>query len=267
MKIIVCMKQILDPEVPTSKFTLDAEQKAAARNNTPLVTNIFDEHALEVALQLRESVGEGEITLLSIGPRSAEDVLRKGLAMKADDAVLIACDNLLELNPLAVAKVLAVAIKKLDGFDLVLCGRESGDWNSGHVGGMLAEEIGLPYVPFVASIEEAGANLRLRAQTDDGWDIVEARRPVLATITNHESNVPRIRKIRDVILASRREVKTWAISTLGIDAAAFNQPHTRGDPPFLFIPVKKGTCEFPEQDSPHEKVSWLCERLGALKTI
>src|SRR5262245_25219208 len=164
MKIVVCMKQIPDPEVPASKFTIDSEHKEATRGHSALVTNIFDENALEMALQLRESVGQGKITLVSIGPPSAEDILRKGLAMQADDALLVTCNNLVDLSPMVIARVLAALIRNLDGFDLVLCGREAGDWNTGQVGGMLAEEFGVPYVPFAARIEWADPNLHLRAQ-------------------------------------------------------------------------------------------------------
>ena len=234
------------------------------RGDAALVTNIFDEHALEVALQLRENTGEGKITLVSVGPQSAEDVLRKGLSMQADDAVLVKSDNLINMSPLDVASVLAAAIKKLDGFDLVLCGRESGDWNTGQIGGMLAEQIGLTYVPFVASIEQAGASLRFRAQGDDGWEIIEAPFPLLATIINDVSNAPRIPKIRDVITASRRNLRTWTIWELGIDLDPMQSSmQTR----LLYTPAPKGTCELIDGDSPEEKVARLCEKLFALKVI
>ncbi len=88
MNIVVCLKQILDPEIPARDFRVDAATLQAERGSANLVTNIFCENALETALQLRERNGAGKITVLSYGPPSAEDSLRKGLAMKADIAAL-----------------------------------------------------------------------------------------------------------------------------------------------------------------------------------
>ncbi len=90
MNILVCMKQILDPEIPARDFRIDAERKEAERGSANLVTNIFCENALETALQFRERSGEGKITVLTYGPASAEDTLRKALAMKADAAAMVA---------------------------------------------------------------------------------------------------------------------------------------------------------------------------------
>src|SRR5450432_3455127 len=126
MNIIVCIKQILDPEIPARDFRVDSSRREAERGSANLVTNIFCENALETALQFREAHG-GKITAITCGPEGAEEVLRKALALKADDAVLVVSEAS-NPDPLFVAKTLAAAIRKIGPFDIVMVGREAGDW-------------------------------------------------------------------------------------------------------------------------------------------
>src|ERR1051325_8963331 len=128
MNILVCLKQILDPEVRARDFRVDRARREAEQGSATLVTNIFCENALETALQLRERAGAGRITVLSYGRPSAEDSLRKALAMKADAAALVVNESEGTPDPLAVAKVLPAAMRRLGEFDLVMTGREAGDW-------------------------------------------------------------------------------------------------------------------------------------------
>src|SRR5256714_14497646 len=177
MNILVCLKQILDPEIPARDFRVDAARREAERGAANLVTNIFCENALEVALQLRERVGDARITALSYGAPSAEDSLRKALAMKADAAALVTNDGDAHPDPLTVARVLAAAIRKLGAFDLIMVGREAGDWGAGQTGGLLAEELGLPCVSFVDRIESAGGKLPPTGETHNGWGEPRTRAP------------------------------------------------------------------------------------------
>src|SRR6185369_8210810 len=106
----------------------------------------------------------------------------------ADAAVLVINDVNPNPDPLAVAQVLAAAARKLGAFDLILTGRESGDWGAGQTGALLAEELGWPCVSFVDSIEQQGGGVRVRRQTESGFEIVDAQTPVVLTITNDEHN-------------------------------------------------------------------------------
>src|SRR4029453_3292214 len=153
MNILVCLKQILDPEIPAPEFRVDPTKREAERGNANLVTNIFCENALETALQFREALGDAKITVLSFGAASAEDALRKALAMKASAAALVVKDKTFNPDPLTVAQVLATAIRKLGSFDLVMVGREAGDWGAGQTAGLLAEELRMPCVSFWCVIE------------------------------------------------------------------------------------------------------------------
>jgi electron transfer flavoprotein beta subunit len=244
MNIVVCMKQILDPEVPARDFRIDAAGREAERGSASLVTNIFCENALEVALQLG-----GNITALSYGAESAEDTLRKALAMKANAAALVVGEG---GHPLHVAQVLAAAIRRLGPFDLILTGRESGDWGAGQTGALLAEELGLPCVSFADSIEPG---LRIRRQTESGWEIFEAQTPVVVTITNEEHNVPRIPKVRDVMMAHRQPLTRFELADLGVTSSDYYEVVE------LSIPQKESRCELLDVDGLAERITEITAAL------
>jgi electron transfer flavoprotein beta subunit len=261
MKTLVCMKQVLDPDVPARDFQIDAEKREARRGSANLVTDIFSENALETALQLRQAQ-PGEITALCYGGENGEDVLRKALAMTADHAVLVSREGASNPDPETVAKVLAAAIRKLGAFDLVLVGRESGDWGVGQTGGLLAGELGLPFLSLVDRIEVSGGGLRLRRQTDVGFEVAECAPPALLTITNSESNVPRIPKTRDVMMSYRKPLQKWSVADLGLDAAAMKDGRSFYEIVELYVPKKDVRCEFVEGDSLEEKVGAFARKVA-----
>lgn len=261
MNILVCLKQILDPEIPARDFRVDPVKREAERGAADLVTNIFCENALETALRLRERAGSTKITVLSYGQPSAEDSLRKALAMKADAAALILNDGNANPDPLTTAHVLAAAIRKLGRFELIMVGREAGDWGAGQTGGLIAEELGMPCVSFVDRIESEGGQLRLKRQTDTGWEVLEAEAPVVVTITNDEHNVPRIPKVRDVMMSYRQPLVTWTLADLDIDVDEVRAGNTYYDVVDLFIPQKETHCEFVDGDTLDERVEAFARRI------
>ena len=257
MKIVVCLKQILDPEIPARDFRIDAANLQAERGSASLVTNIFCENALETALQFRERIGAGTITVISYGPASAEDSLRKALAMKADAAHLIADEDQRNADPLSVAQTLAAAIRTLESVDLIMVGRESGDWGSGQTGGLLAEELALPCVSFVDRIEQKDSKLLLKRQTDTGWEMFEATPPVVVTITNNDANVPRIPKVRDVMASYRQPLTTWKRQDLHVDA----DTNRYYEVVQLSVPQKETSCEFVKGDTLNDRVAAFAQRI------
>ncbi|HEY0406282.1 MAG TPA: electron transfer flavoprotein subunit beta/FixA family protein [Pyrinomonadaceae bacterium] len=261
MNILVCLKQILDPEIPARDFRVDPVRREAEQGAANLVTNIFCENALETALQLRERAGGANITALSYGQPSAEDSLRKALAMKADAAALVINDGNTNPDPLTTARVLAAAITKLGAFDLIMVGREAGDWGAGQTGGLIAEELKLPCVSFVDSIEAIDGKLRLKRQTDTGWETLEAETPVVLTVTNDEHNVPRIPKVRDVMLSYRQPLTTWTLEDLNIKADEARAGNSYSEVIALAVPQKETRCEFVTGDTLDEKVEAFARRI------
>ncbi len=259
MHIVVCIKQILDPEIPARDFRVDSARREAERGSANLVANIFCENALETALQFREAHG-GKITAVSCGPEGTEDVLRKALALKADDAVLIVNDAAGNPDPLFVARTLAAGIRKLGPFDVVMVGREAGDWGAGQTGGLLAEELGLPCVSFADSLEPGAAagTVQVKRQTDSGWELLESTTPLVVTITNHEKNVPRIPKTRDVMQSYRKPLTRLSLAELGIDSATASAYYEVAE---LFIPRKETQCEFISGETLDAKIDAFARRV------
>ena len=146
MNIIVCVKEIPDPEIPPSKFKLDKECKGVIPpEGIPPVINPYDEQSVELALQLKEKYA-GKITILTIGEETSKAVVKHALSMGADEGFLLWGESFEGMDSFAVAEVLGRAIKKIGSFDLLLCGRQAADWDEGLTGAILAEKLNLPLV-------------------------------------------------------------------------------------------------------------------------
>ena len=264
--LVVCLKQILDPEIPPSDFRLDSAAGQAAPCGS-LVVSIFDENALEVALQLREAAGEGKLTALSIGPATATDALRKALSMRADEAYLLREEDFPALDTYGAAKVLSAAIRRLDPPDVVFCGRESGDWHGGALAAFLARELAMSYTAFVAGVKKEGDTLQLRRQTDDGWEILEAAAPAVISVTNDDHNLPRIPKVKDNMMAFRKQIPAWGRQELGLDGASVAGPNARLEKAKIYVPVVDRTCEMIAGENAEERAARLVSRLAEMRVI
>lgn len=221
--------------------------------------------ALEVALKLRERVGGVgvKVTALTFGPDSAAEILRKALAMRADEAVHVKAEGVEKLDSFDVAGVLSAAIQKLEPADLVICGRQAGDTDAGQVGLVLAEELGLPTITAVTDVEVSEDALRFRRESERGIEVVEGRAPALVTVTNAQTNVPRIPKVKDMMTAHAKPIKAFALGDLGVSMGA--SAHARIQE--LFIPVRERKCELVPGDSPEELAGALARRMLELKVL
>ena len=252
MNVVVLIKQVLDPELPARSFRVNRELKTPDIARAPRVMSIFDGNALEVALKLKEAKGSGvRIIALSLGEKAAEEVLRKALAVTADEAVLLVDPAFAGLDSFRTAQVLAAGIKALGDVDLVIAGRQAADWEAGQVGSLVADELGWPCVPFVSRITPDGAGLTLRRELEDGYQTIQTHGPVVLTITNDESNVMRFAKVRDVMASSRKPIAQWNAAKLGLD------PSSLGDSSIevldLFVPEATKHAEMIEGDNPAER--------------
>lgn len=276
MNILVCLKQILDPEMPAREFRIDEVGSDVDLRGAGLVMNIFCANALETALQFREQHG-GKITVLAFGTATTEEILRKALALKVDAAVLVKHEFAARPNPWLVARSLAGAIRKLGGFDLVLTGRESGDWGDGQTGGLLAEELGLPCVSFADQLSTSpstagrptagrptSGRLVIRRQTDQGTETVDASVPLVVTVTNNEHNVPRIAKTRDVMQAFRLPLTTLSIADIGLNESDIDGALRRTGVNSLVIPSKQAHCEMVIGDTLDDRITNLAKKIIAV---
>jgi electron transfer flavoprotein beta subunit len=176
--------------------------------------------------------------------------------MKADAAALVVNEGDANPDPLMTARVLAAAIRKLGTFELIMVGREAGDWGAGQTGGLIAEELGMPCVSFVDRIESEsdGRQLRLNRQTETGWEVVEVELPIVVTITNDEHNLPRIPKVRDVMMSYRQPLTKWTIDDLDLPANESDPGNIYYQVTKIFIPHKETRCEFVSGDTLDQKV-------------
>lgn len=264
MKIAVCLKQVLDWEIPPRDFKIDAATKQPAPNIGKMLISIFDENALELAIQLREKAG-GSIAAVTLGGKGAEEALRRAYAMTVDEAVRIDADVKGDADAFGVAAALAAAIRRIGPVELVLCGRTGADWDRGLVGSLLAEELGYACVTFGALIEPVDGRVRVHREVEGGYDVVECRLPAVVTVTNHEKNVPRLPKARDVMMAFRKPITTLGLADLGVDSAAL-QPRTV-EVRELFIPVLEGKVELIGGETGDEMAGGLVRRLREQKVL
>ena len=197
MEILVCIKQVPDDSV---EISLDeATGKPALDGVTPVV-NAFDTYAEEMAVRLKESVGESEVTVVSIGDDSVKNSLKNCLAVGADHAYLVKYDEAEKLDGAAVAKLLAKAksdIEAAEGktFDLVFCGKESTDYAASQTGLLLATELNVPAVANVVAVEAADGKAIIKQETETGYNEVEASLPCVVTIQkpNYDPRYPTIK--------------------------------------------------------------------------
>ena len=209
MNIAVCVKHIPDPNVPP-----EMDGKYLKREGVQGVLDPGDEFGVEAALQLKEAHG-GEVTLVSMGPATAQEAIRRGLSMGADKGVLVSDDSLKGSDALVTARVLAAAIKKAGEFDLVIAGVESTDGYTGTMPATLAEFLSLPQVTFAKTIDATDGTLKVNRQTAEGYHVVECPLPALLTVTAGV-NEPRYASFKGIMAAKKKPLEQWSVGDLGL---------------------------------------------------
>lgn len=267
LNMIVCVKQVPDPEAPPSSFQVnEAAKKVTPAAGVQPVISQFDAIAVEAALRIRDAAGEGKITLISMGPAGARDVIKHGLAMGADEGVLLTDEAFEDGDSYTTALVLTTAIKKLGSVDIVLCGRQAVDWDMGVTGSALGEMLGVPTVTIAKSVEQKDGKLVVERVLADGYQTVEVPIPCLVTVSN-EMGEPRYPKLQQIMAAARKQVSVWAASDLGLDAAQVGKQGVRLNLDRLFIPVQDSQCEFVEGETPEEAATALAQKLREAKLL
>ena len=216
LHIVVTAKQVLDPETPLSAFQIEAGRVVVASNMAPVVTG-FDEQAVEAALRIKDTIPETHITVLSCGTGFALDVIKKPLAMGADDLVLLqdpAFEN--SIDPVLTVAALAAAIRRLGDVDLVIAGRQASDWDNAQVPAGVAETLGWPIATIGKSVEVDGRTVRVQRVLPDGYELVEAELPAVVTVSNG-LGTPRYPTMRGIMAARRIQPTVWSAADLGID--------------------------------------------------
>jgi electron transfer flavoprotein beta subunit len=213
MNIAVCVKQIPDPAEPGA-----LEPDNTLKREGKLILDESDSYGVEMALQLVDAAGGGEVTLVSMAPGGVKDGLRTALAMGAAKAVLVSDDALSGSDALGTAKVLAAAIERNE-FDLVLTATESSDGYTGTVPEQIAELLGLPSVTFAKSVSVEGSTVKVQRQTEAGYDEVESPLPAVVSVTAGVVE-PRYPSFKGIMAAKSKPVDELTLADLGIDAGS-----------------------------------------------
>lgn len=260
MHAIVCIKSVPD----TTEVRFDPETNTLRRDEVESIINPFDTYAIEEGLRLREAHG-GKVTVLSMGPPKAKKELTQALAMGCDEAVLLSAREFAGADTWATAYTLAHGIRKLGDYDIILCGKQAMDGDTGQVGPGIANQLGIPQLTYVFQIRQAdfeAGTIEVVRLLEEGREIVTSPTPALLTVVK-DINQPRYPTFRLFRKARRTEIPVWGSqdlphaneSLLGLDGSPTQVVK-------IFTPPKRdGRVEIIEAETIEETTGCLADKL------
>jgi electron transfer flavoprotein beta subunit len=213
MNIVVCLKQVPG----TTEVKINPETNTLIREGIENIINPFDTYALEEAVRLKEKYS-GKVTVITMGPPQADAALREAVSLGADEAILLSDRAFAGADTWATANTLSKAMTKIGDYDLIICGRQTIDGDTGQVGPEMAEMLNIPFIAYVSKIEEIKENyLRVSRMVEEGHEVLETTIPAVITVAK-EINVPRLPSLRGIMKSKSAAITTWGIDELGADA-------------------------------------------------
>ncbi len=266
MHAIVCIKQVPD----TTDVKVNPETGTLIREGVPSIVNPFDTYAIEEALRLREKFG-GKVTVISMGPPQAKEALKEAIAMGADQAILLSDRAFAGSDTWATAYTLANAIRKIGDFDVILCGKQAIDGDTGQVGPGIARQLDIEQLTYVFKIQEIdfqAKRIRVERLLEEGREVVETRLPALLTVVK-DINQPRYPTIMGIRRATRTEIPVWTAADL--PDAKPDLLGLKGSPTQVVRvfnpPPRSGQIVMIEGESPQEQAAKLADLLLQEKVI
>lgn len=260
MNIIVCIKQVPD----TTEVKIDKKTNTLIREGVPSIINPFDKNAVEEALRLKEKQG-GKVVVISMGPFQVQEALRETIAMGVDEAILLSDKAFAGADTLATSYTLAMAIKKLGDFDLVICGKQAIDGDTAQVGPELGEMLNIPQVAYVRKISIEDGKAVVERVMEDGYELMEVTLPFLMTVTK-EINEPRHASLKGVLKAKKKEIPVWGAKELGVDESKVGLKGSATQVIKIFSPPPKEGSRMLE-GTPEEMIQELISNLKKRKII
>ncbi len=263
MNILVCIKQVIDPEIPSSSLRVDdGKGRLVSNHDIAPIINGFDENALEAALRIKDC-SEANVSVLSIDSSFDMNVIKKPLSLGANRLFLVEDDSIDGLDANASAYVLSKAIEKIGPFDLILCGRQASDWDNGQVPLGISEMLRVPCISNAQQIKIDGNNLIVEKVTDNGYQLLETTLPALITISNEFGEL-RYPALRGILASGKMSPTIWSLLDLCIDQARL-APKVKVTS--LTIPEKNNICEFVTGQDEVESGRLLALRLRDAKIL
>ena len=259
LNILVCIKQVPD----TSEIKIDPVTNTLIRAGVPSIVNPFDTYALEVAVELKESCG-GTVTVVSMGPPQAKDALKQCLSVGADRAFLMTDRAVGGSDTLATSYILSCVARHLGPFDVIFCGKQAIDGDTGQVGPEMAEHLGLPQITYATAVEYKDGGIRVRREIDDGWEIIGADTPVIVTV-NKTQKEPRMATLMSKMAANRaviQEIHCADLEHMDLDRVGLTGSPTKVQRTFTPDRSKHGVklAGKPAQESARELVALLADK-------
>ena len=257
MKIIACIKQ-----VPDSEAKVKAEGGQVTWGDAPLVINPFDEYAVEGALQQREANSGSTVTALCIGPESAKEALKHALAMGADDAILVSDPALNQLDTAGAARVLAAAIQKIGGVEMVVFGRQTLDNGAGITPAQTARILGWPMLGLAGQIKVQAGSVTVDRVIEEGRQTVSAKLPAVLSVVQSIGE-PRYPSFMGIRKASKATIPVWTLVDLGVSAP---EPSVKRME-LMNPPVRETAVEIITGEGPTEIAEKLADKILAEKVL
>jgi len=264
IKMIVCCKQVPDPEAPPSVFKV-ADNKIQLPPDIKPVIGQYEEFALEAALKIKDTMG-GKITALCSGNNFLRDVIKKALAVGGDELVLLEDEAFEGGDSWSTTFALATAIKKIGEYDIIFCGRQSSDWDAGQVGLGIAEILGLPAVTLARKVEITDGKAKIEQVIPDGYQSIEVALPVVVTVTS-ELGALRYAALKGIMAAAKKQPVIWKPADLGLETSQVGAAGRRSKLNKLFQPVKEAKCEMIEGETLVEAGANLAIKLREAKLL
>jgi electron transfer flavoprotein beta subunit len=257
LHIIVCLKQVPDPEAPASGYSIDTAARRVVPIGIPPVISPFDENALEVAIRLRETHG-GRITAISVGHKLSKAISRKALSAGADELVAVDDEAFCadRMDGYGTAFVLAQAIAKLGAYDLILTGRQASDTNAGVVGLYLAETLRIPSITLARDVALEDGVIVVERVLPDGHETIETTMPALVTVSSEAGDLRPLR-MKDIREAKNKPLHIWKAS----DLESLQPPELHVALEVLLKPERQRRCRLIEGQNSAEAGERLALRL------
>jgi electron transfer flavoprotein beta subunit len=235
----------------------------------PRIINPWDEYAVEECLNLREAHG-GQVTLLSLGPAEATEALKQGLAMGADQAVLLSDQAFEEGDTLATARALAAGVAKIGDWDIVIAGRSALDGDTGQTAIQVAAVLGVPQLTYVARIREIDFDekmITVERMLEGGREVLTSKLPCVVSVVK-EINEPRYPSFMGIRKAAKATIPVWTAADLALDSAVVGAAGSDVKWPEVSLPpAREGKCQIISGATPEAIAAALVDQLLAEKII
>lgn len=212
MNIIVCVKQVPN----TNEIKINPETGTLIRDGVESILNHDDANALEQALCIKDQDPDTKVTVITMGPPQAKEMLQECIAMGADEAILLSDRALGGSDTWATSNALAAGIRKVGNYDLIFAGRQAIDGDTAQVGPQIAEKLGLPQVTYVKEFQMEGKEIKVKRALEDGYELLKVKLPCVLTAIK-ELNTPRYMSVHGILKGAKAQIKVWGAEEIGVD--------------------------------------------------